>query len=272
MHPKGVRVLIVIFFALAIVLGVLTAWLFWAFFSVQIAHWALGNIFIPAQAGPWGDSFGAFNALFGALGFAAVFGTLLVQGRTLKMQQNDQHRQRFDSNFFELLALMRELRSNIRFQYTKDYAEKKSLKIIRGDDPQVYIRGAVSELRYWLEPQSIQDTLPTLEKVEKIYDDVIDKRYGSRFGPYFRVIYTILRRIEEDRILTKAEKIRYGNLLRSQLSTYDVALLCLNSLSPVSGNLKEYLINYRLPKYLRAGKFKNFLLNYFDESSFTARD
>ncbi|MFK3850156.1 putative phage abortive infection protein [Agrobacterium pusense] len=265
--------MIVIAVLVAFVISIVVAvWLLWAIYSVQIAHWALGSIFIPAQAGPWGDSFGAFNALFGALGFAAVLGTLLVQGRSLRMQQQDQHRQRFDANFFELLSLMRELRSNIRFQYTKEYAEKKSLKVLKDDDPQVYIRGAVSELRYRLEPQNSTDPFPSLEDVEKIYDEVIDVRFGSRFGPYFRVVYTILRRIDEDRILTAEEKIRYGNLLRGQLSTYDVALICLNSLSPVSGNLKQYLSKYRIPRYLRAGKFKTFLLHYFEKECFTSRD
>jgi len=102
-----------------IVTGVIFVILAWGFFAAQyLGAFVGGNI---EQAGQWGDTFGAINALFGGLAFSGVLATLLIQQRELTKQQEQiqsaelqQHLQRFDSTFFQLLMLLRDLRKEVR--------------------------------------------------------------------------------------------------------------------------------------------------------------
>jgi hypothetical protein len=106
----------------------LLAWGCWADYSPAIArHW-IGE-FSDKQlqrASNLGDSFGPFNALVSTIGLAAILGTLALQARALRERRADLHRQRFESTFFELLRLLRELRNEISFSYSKEYIEERN--------------------------------------------------------------------------------------------------------------------------------------------------
>lgn len=102
----------------AAIVAVIALWTGWAIWGRQIAHvLSWGDV---ESAGAWGDTFGALNTLFGAAGFIAVALTLIAQRRAFTQQQEefraariDQHKQRFEATYFELLDLMRELRGHI---------------------------------------------------------------------------------------------------------------------------------------------------------------
>ena len=83
-----------------------------------------------------------------------------------------------------------------------------------------------------------------------IYAEHIHKPSEDGLGPYFRLIYTILKRIDSDKELTPEEKVQYGNLLRGQLGSPEVALISLNGLTKASKDLSMYLRRYRVPKYI----------------------
>lgn len=258
----------------AAALLVVCGWFYWAFYSDDLAYRAVGHTFPLGQAGSWGDSFGGFNALFGALGFTAVFATLLIQARALKLQQEDQHRQRFEASFFELMRLLRDSRQNVRFQYSAEYSKAGPDWAIPDDvdDGQAYMRAAVGEIRYWVRQARGEDESIPREQVSAIYAERIDARFGSRFAPYFRLLYTILRRISEDSVLTPSEKARYGNLVRSQLSLYDAQIISLNALSDVAGDLFQYVVEFRLLKYINKENFREFVMRYYPKEAFMARD
>ncbi|RWQ69649.1 MAG: hypothetical protein EOS85_28295 [Mesorhizobium sp.] len=256
----------------AIVLIVCTAWASWARYAPAIAQWWLHNQ-TPQAAGAWGDSFGAFNALFGALGFSAVLGTLLLQGRALRRQQEDQHRQRFESSFFELLRLFREARVSIKFNHSQEYKTEKNLKLFRGMmtyEGQDAFRAAMLEIRYWIQ----QADLPT-NADKKMIGDLYRKRihnpFESKLGPYFRLMYTILQRISEDPILTSDEKRRYGNLLRSQITSHEAAMAGLNGLAPVSKDFSRLVTEFRLLKYVPNSTIRRMLARYYPEETFQGR-
>ncbi|WP_405049507.1 putative phage abortive infection protein [Rhizobium sp. BK176] len=65
-----------------------------------------------------------------------------------------------------------------------------------------------------------------------LYRKRVHVRYESTFGPYFRLLYTILWRLRDDKKLTPEEKRRYGNLLRGHLTSFEVAMAGLNGLMP----------------------------------------
>lgn len=260
--------------ALAIALLILAAWGYWAFHAPLLAGWAVGNR-DTVSAGQWGDSFGAFNALFGALGFSAVLGTLLLQARALKHQQNDQHRQRFESSFFQLLTLMRELRREISYRYSTDYREanaSRKLGLTSTKEGLQAIGIAVSALRFWINQQRREGKTLDAEDISKIYTYRVHRRFESQFGPYFRIIYTMLYRIRKDSVLTDEEKNRYGNLLRSQLTSQEVFLTAVNGLSPFSKDLADHITHFRLLKYLPEGSRRRTLVGAYPPEAFAARD
>lgn len=250
-------------------------WLGWAHLSPAIAKYFLNK---DDQFGVWGDSFGGFNALISALGFAAVLTTLVIQGRALRDQQRDQHRQRFESSFFELLALLRELRDEVKYSFSAAYqeahppTENRPAKVpSQTGKGSIAITSAIVEVRYWLLEDEGKPAKVTEAEIVKVYERFVHKRYEAALGAYFRIFYTILRRIRDDRILTDVEKEEYGNLLRSQITSHELVLAAVNSLSPVAKDFRHLLAHFHFFKYMPPGRFKNILQSIHGKRAFSPR-
>lgn len=138
--------------------------------------------------GQWGDSFGAFNALFAALGFLGVIATLWLQQQQIRSAERDQHLQQFDNSFFTLLKLMREARDDTRFRYSDVYKLNNKMIINQTKSGVDAFRLAWTEAKYWIQ----HENAVSKSDVAKIYDRYVHNRYEGNFGPYFRLIYTIL--------------------------------------------------------------------------------
>ncbi|MER8981088.1 putative phage abortive infection protein [Mesorhizobium sp. M0870] len=274
-------------FVFRVAIGASIVWLVW-FFHPSLAermmvHWN------GEKVGQWGDSFGALNALMSTLAFAAVLYTLRLQQRQIDDAQRDQHIQRFESSYFELLRLFREARAAIKFEYgleyrkSKGYASNPSTNIIRvgramalnpqtaqrqGDEA---FRAAMIEFRYWMQSGGVVGK-SNINLLAEIYTKRIHDRYEGQFGPYFRLMYTILQRISEDDKLSPNEKARYGNLLRSQISSYEAAIAGFNGLSPVSKDFSRLITEFRLLKYLPSGTTRRVLERHYPPEAFNARD
>ncbi len=247
-------------------------WGLWAIYSVEIAYWALGNTFIPAQAGPWGDSFGPFSAFFGALGFAAVLITIWSQQKQIRDAQKDQHRQRFESSFFELLRFFREARAAVRFRHSDEYYNARNVTMMRRNtthEAEEAFRAGMGEIRYWC-----RNTMVSEEKAAlvKIYLHSFHSRYESKLGPYYRLLYTILEKISSDTVLSKAEKASYGNLIRSQLTSHEAAMAGLNGLAPFAKDFSRLVEEFRLLKYVNSNTVLNILKKHYHEDAFRSRN
>lgn len=261
------------------------AWLYWAGHVVAVSEWWLAaetaeNV---SKAGTWGDSFGAFNALVSTLGSAAILATLWLQSKSLKDQARDLHKQRFESHFFELLILAREVRGEIIFTHSEDYNEANRPQYLsikyspatRKSEDEVVKRGheairmAVTEFRYWITP----GRMPTKSNIMlKAYEQKIHKHNEASLGPYFRLIYTILKRIKSDNVLSEQEKCQYGNLLRSQLTSEELIILAVNGMAPFSNDMAELIRYFRLLKYLPESSVRRRLVPFYGSQAFAARD
>lgn len=85
------------------------------------------------------------------------------------------------------------------------------------------------------------------EEIVWNYTNKFIKYYGGhqyRLGHYFRHFYQAVNFVDEQRGLSYKKKYRYVKTLRAQLSTYEQALLFLNSLSSI-GNIWELIPNYK---------------------------
>ncbi|NEU14188.1 hypothetical protein G3T14_18930, partial [Methylobacterium sp. BTF04] len=196
-------------------------WLAWVFQGIILN--AAGVGWDSTKLGQWGDSFGVLNALFATLGFGAAL-------YTLRIQQQQISRDRFDTYFFELLKLFIDSREKVTFRYSPSYIKTKkfttnSLSFTRNVKYNLSYSGldafhhAWMEVRYWN-----PDIAAPADDLIKTYDTKIHSRSEVTLGPYFRLLYTILKRIRTDRYLSGADKVLYGNLIRSQPDHLSVSM------------------------------------------------
>lgn len=249
-----------------LLLFVTAAWVFWAIFGIRFIGWLTSTDTVD-KAGQWGDTFGGLNAAFGAIGACVVLATLLVQRNAIEQQRSslteqrklidqqrsEQHRDRFETTFFKLLDLLRELKQAEVGQPGKSVINIAAGRMLMGAG----LNLAQNEHRDFL---------------VKTYDEQVHKPFERHLSPYFRVVYTMLKRIEEETNLSEQEKIGYGNLLRSQLTSDEVTIAGYNGLSSVSKDFGKLLERFRILKYLPSGPHRDALKRFYAATAFEARD
>lgn len=258
------------------------AWPFLLVFAVWFA-WAFQAWLFPPRLGElpslearaqWSDTFGALNTLFSAAAFIAVLLTLRSQERDLKRQQGQidraeklQQQQSFERTFYELLRLLREERSGLVFMPAAEANSKTKPKTYRGRNA---IRSAV--LAYCNAARTrLNVRTCTKEEAVKQYEICVHNRYESSLGPYFRLNYTLLFRIKTEASLDKGEREMYGNLFRSQLTSYEVLLFGLNGLAPFSKDFNELLTEFRIMKYAKSNRALTLLKRFYPPEAFEPR-
>lgn len=277
-RPWGATVVTV----LATVFAGAAVWCY-ARFGSEIAGWLTGRPVAAGEAlGQWGDSFGALNAAISASAFIGILITLQLQRRGLREQAADQHRQRFDASFFELVGLQREARRELLFFNTPEFEAARTAKSFKSFsnattgrlpangliDP---IAAADLEVHFRLIEMGRLDKRSKSDVVEA-YMRYVHSASESTIAPYFRLVYSILDRLRQDAVLTEDEKVRYGNLLRSQMSSAEVLLLGINSLAPISADMSDLVSRFRMLKYLPQSSMRALLSQFHDPEAFTGRD
>ncbi|MFT6535442.1 MAG: hypothetical protein ACJAQU_000334 [Loktanella salsilacus] len=274
--------------------------LFWWGIDVAQFSVAFENSNSSPSIGDWGDSFGGINALLSGLAFFGVAITIFLQRESLRRHENEMGHAEFERVFFQLLGLIREQRSEIIF-----YPPVLKSKVVVEPNPyvtsadiyagilgpgrnsnrdseyeQAVKRGEVSQgasaqkSAYRAITRSVVagvSSVPDARKLETAYMSIVHKRHGGEFGPYFRNIYSLIRRIDENRYLSDVERIEYSRLLRSQMTSYEAILLGLNGLSEHSKDLFMYIEKYKMLKYSQDGRIRRGLELIYARNAFNSR-
>lgn len=272
-------------FCLALIAALFFMWGFYADYSVQIAQFFAGNhVNDISKAGAWGDTFGAFNGFVSLAGALFIIRTLILQQESLKEQQKsletqikENHKQRFESTFFELLKLLREVRNELSFRHSAEYiklAPTENRKILLsqrkiGVDALTYF---LTELMSNVKAEVGSLNAASREDFSRIYDSTMKHSTEKTFSPYFRLIYTILKKVSSDNILNNDEKNAYARLLRSQLTNVELVAIAYNALSPRSADLEALVTECRLFKYMPASPGRSRIERLFDALAFQPRD
>ena len=196
-----------------------------------------------ANAGTFGDSYGALNTLFSGLAFAGIIVSIFLQSQELKEtreelkgQKEQLERQAFENAFFQLLRLQNQIVESTQYKSqfypNSDNSGQLSLKRIKDDFVQKYIN------------ENIVNIGSTIEKYEHFYN-----YYAHWYlGHYFRNLYQILKYVHYSNVDNKKF---YTNIVRAQLSSDALFLLFYNTLSK-NGKDKFYplIIEYQLLEHL----------------------
>lgn len=211
-------------------------------FLVIFVFWLVVGYAIPmavfSDPGAFGDMFGAVNALFSGLAFAGVIYAMFLQKRELGYQreelqntrlelagqkeqlkaQNDTLRkQRFENTFFSLVGFQNEIVMALRIdRHAESYVGRDCMRFFYNEFKSAYGHES-HERRYASES----------ELVKKAYARFF-LPWQPYIGHYFRSLYNIVKFVKHSDI---EDKQMYVNLLRSQLSVYELSLLFYNCLS-----------------------------------------
>lgn len=226
--------------------------------------------------GTFGDSAGFFNAVFSAMALAAVIYTLFIQ---IKKDDKDEERNllnQFRDHCFTLMAMLSEIVSQLKItignnqDISLQYAASIPGGIYGNNEPQsspsstqsasaqpkLEITGRACfkfvydeypegrNLKEWIANNvgPHQDAVMTEDNYRSLR-----KVMGDTFDHYFRTLYRILLFIKESDMAgvdkKKSSDIREhcADMLRAQLSTYEMALLYYNGLYPDFRNTSKAL-------------------------------
>lgn len=233
---------------------------------------------LSSARGTFGDKFGAINALFSGLAFAGLITTILLQRRELaetreafEQQVVNVDVQRFDSTFFQLVALHNDITAklsvlgqdgrNAFFAFNEQLRQADDdfpayLALSKLERPEVrniiQARTISAECKLKLLEADIANITESLAKVgTKSCENYLDENQAMQekkieaaytkaalvhidnFSHYFRNLYHLLRFIKETILIDEGEKRRYAKILRSQLSEPELLALFYNSLCPI---------------------------------------
>ncbi len=211
--------------------------------------WPINEISLN-KSGVFGDSFGALTALFSGLAFAGLIITIIMQRdelalqreelnltrQELKRQRQEMHNQnetlkiqRFENTFFKMLGSLENCRNDIKVNNPipvgTNTIGRDAVKVMYENFVGFYLRDSHGKFK-----KESKDKMGLANKYRDFY-----ARYGDELGQYYRTLYNILKFIDSADFIDN--KMIYSNLVRAQLSRYELLLFFYNCLG-IYGNKK----------------------------------
>lgn len=212
-----------------LVFVVCALWWFFGWFAMAQRH-------VPPEV--FGDMFGAANALFSALAFAALIYTVLLQRAELRLQRQELKENRaelkgqreqlelqsqqmgldaFENSFFRVLTVFGEIVGAI------DLVSAKHGRTVGRDCFKNFyerFKDRFQVLRNDRDNLSLSDAEVAAKAYRQFYEEV-----QGDVGHYFRTLYNLVKLVDRS---TVGDKHFYTNLIRAQLSNQETLLLFYN--------------------------------------------
>ena len=231
--------------------------------SFVILAWAITWYLLKDQAdrGTFGDMFGSVNALFSGFAFVGVIYAILLQSKELKLQRKELRftrdelegqkiqmeaqnatliKQNFENTFFELLKIHNDITNGI------DLIDGNH-RITQGRDCFKVFYNRFKKL--WGRNTEKFKGECELDRINNTYLSFYEG-HQAEFGHYFRSLYNIVKLVDGSNM---EDKRLYTNLIRAQLSSFELALLFYNSLSNMGAEkfkplIEEYSLLKTVPR------------------------
>lgn len=231
-----------------------------------------------SSAGTAGDMFGGITALFSGLAFAGLVTTLFMQRKELELQRKELRQtrevfsvQRFENTFFGLIRLFNEHINSIEETYSsrsvRDGTNAKT--VLKGRAALVLIathlpkpnEDIIDGSDNFGEPIKKGNRTKPFDEMISEYESMFDKYLDSNLGPYFRLIYNILRHVEntkfsEDTSADERAKLVYSKILRAHLNSSEAKLLMFNCVSIHGRGLKKWVEKHSMLKHITRDQYK----------------
>jgi len=246
-------------FGFVIILLVVVIWLCVTFFSGSTVNFDL------TKSGTLGDSFGAVNSLFTGLAFAGVIISITLQRRDLDYTRQEIQKQKiifstqqFENTFFNLIKLHHSLAESITFNKapSKDLIGRNAIKSLYDILCNEFIYTYDSDFT----PNQNQRCL------NQYYTKFFDA-HGEHVGHFFRNLYHIVKFVHESDFsnIEGRSKQDYINILRAQLSRYELGILFFNCLSKYGvKKFKPLIEEYSLLEQFEKDYLRHDLLGFYD--------
>jgi predicted transcriptional regulator len=187
------------------------------------------------QRGVFGDSWGTFTSIFSAMGFCGVLWTIKLQmDATRKVEMDSLKRDEseklrdFESSFFNMLNILQTIIKDMRVENSAGrklaegrhvflYFYKNFKKKVRAQNGKLLDFNAYEEL----------DVKQASLKISNEYRLYFSNR-AQNLSHYFRYVYNMFKVIHESE-LCDLDKKKYANILRAQLSNYELLMLFYNA-------------------------------------------
>jgi hypothetical protein len=208
-----------------------------------VALWGTSGFLLieMEDRGTFGDMFGAINALFSGLAFSGVVFAILLQRKELELQRKELEltrnelsgqknemelqnktllKQSFENTFFQLLRLQQEIVNSIDLRKSGNPSQVTTGR----DCMHVFFNRFRND---WDKEKKSENKKLEIVLLNDCYLDFYQD-VQQDIGHYFRSLYHIVKLVDRSDIPNKR---LYTNLVRAQLSSYELTLLFYNCLS-----------------------------------------
>ena len=225
----------------------------------------------------WNQAGGFFGGVLGpTFSFLALFGLLLTvmlqrEQTTLVRAQGAAAsvayaHQQFESTFFELLKLTRELQERFKREVNVNHRD-----VVRSGPEALGSYAASISKRFRARNLPEPSDLEMARGLVQTFYESTYRSQPSAFGPYFRSMYQTFKHIDESQ-LGADDKTHYANIARGQISEGAVLLLALNGLTPLGHNFIRYIERFGLLEHMHRNyraRFKAALLVGYNVSGWS---
>lgn len=234
---------------IALFFALITAWMYYSYFSGEVSS-------IHSKWAEFGDFFGGtLNPIFSFLGLIALLLTLSVQNKelsvssrelansakALKKQSKSLKLQNFERTFFEMIHLHGSIVQDL------DLGEKTTgrdcFKVFYTKRLSRNYFSIAKHLHYQLNPAELCSLKEHLSFCHDTYDAFFTN-HEYDVGHYFRTLYRIFKFLDEKP--PKKKISTYSDIVKAQLSSYELSLLFYNSLHEVGAEFKPLIEKYSL--------------------------
>ncbi|RQM78576.1 hypothetical protein EHZ47_00240 [Aeromonas jandaei] len=205
----------------------------WLYYPMLIGHQiSLTKVDIKG-ANEFGDLYGALNTLFSGFAFLGIIASIFIQSEELndtrreiakqteqfKSQTDALNKQNFENTYFKLLSLNNEILKLVSVDYTTtEFGERNNYS---GQGRDAF--------------KKLSEAFKTYRRVHSQYSigfcfELFHRDVEDVLGHYFRAVYQCLKLIDGS-LLCHYQKKEYANMLRAQMSKYELELLFYNCIS-----------------------------------------
>lgn len=225
-----------------------------------------------AALGQLGDSYGAFNALVGAVTLLGLGVTIVFQLHALKQREEEQALERFDKLFARIMTSL-ENHVSVMADVTKVANHRTPANaLVRGKETfRVWSEQIAHDVMGFGAAKQKDGEAPdpsttlTLEYLRKSYNDLFDEKHED-LAPYWRLLYHAFKTIDKAEI-DPAEKGLYADIVRADLTPSQSFLLALNGIGRYGDEFKDLINRYHLLKHM-PGRYRKPLEASYRDSAF----